>query len=93
VSSIGRSSDIGRKRGVDMDITETPRWASGKLVDLPLDECTLLLAERLVGRVAWTGPAGPTVLPINHVVAPGHGRVTVRSRNDNGPGTPGSQRM
>jgi hypothetical protein len=65
---VGRSSDTGRKRGVDMEITDPQRWASGKLVDLPLDECTRLLAERSVGRVAWTGPAGPTVLPVNYVV-------------------------
>jgi nitroimidazol reductase NimA-like FMN-containing flavoprotein (pyridoxamine 5'-phosphate oxidase superfamily) len=51
-----------------MEITDPQRWASGKLVDLPLDECTRLLAERSVGRVAWTGPAGPTVLPVNYVV-------------------------
>jgi nitroimidazol reductase NimA-like FMN-containing flavoprotein (pyridoxamine 5'-phosphate oxidase superfamily) len=49
-----------------MDTTE--RWTSGGLIDLPPDECARLLAARSVGRVAWTGPAGPTVLPVNYVV-------------------------
>jgi nitroimidazol reductase NimA-like FMN-containing flavoprotein (pyridoxamine 5'-phosphate oxidase superfamily) len=51
-----------------MDITESPRWASGKLVEMPPDECARLLGELSVGRVAWTGPAGPTVLPVNYVL-------------------------
>jgi nitroimidazol reductase NimA-like FMN-containing flavoprotein (pyridoxamine 5'-phosphate oxidase superfamily) len=54
-----------------MDTIESPGWASGKLVDLSPDECGRLLGERSVGRVAWTGPAGPTVLPVNHVVVEG----------------------
>lgn len=54
-----------------MSTIETPRWAGGGLVDLPPDECAKLLGERSVGRVAWTGPAGPTVLPVNFLVVDG----------------------
>ena len=54
-----------------MTTIESPRWASGGLVDLPADECMRLLGERSVGRIAWNGPAGPTVLPVNYVVVDG----------------------
>lgn len=51
-----------------MATTPMPHWTSGELVDLPADECRSLLNARYVGRVAWNGPAGPTVLPVNYVV-------------------------
>jgi hypothetical protein len=54
-----------------MHMIESPRWTSGKLVELASDECERLLGARSVGRVAWTGPAGPTVLPVNFVTVDG----------------------
>ena len=44
-------------------------WSHGTLLDLPTEECWRLVAGRSVGRVAWTGPDGPTVLPVNFAVA------------------------
>ena len=45
--------------------TSTP---ARHLVDLGVDECWTLAVTRPVGRLAWTGPSGPTVLPVNFVV-------------------------
>ena len=42
--------------------------AGGHLTGLTQDECWQLLATRPVGRLAWTGPTGPVVLPVNHAV-------------------------
>jgi len=42
----------------------THRW----LVDLPTEECWQLLTSRPVGRLAWSGPHGPTVIPVNFAV-------------------------
>jgi hypothetical protein len=39
-----------------------------RLVDLAADECWSLAATRPVGRLAWTGPHGPTIVPINFSV-------------------------
>lgn len=41
----------------------------GRLVELSADECWTLLKACAVGRVAWSGPEGTTVLPVNFVVA------------------------
>ena len=35
------------------------------VVDLAPDECWTLAAARPVGRLAWTGSQGPTVIPVN----------------------------
>jgi uncharacterized protein len=35
------------------------------IIDLAPDECWALAAARPVGRLAWTGPQGPTVIPVN----------------------------
>ncbi|MCW2767799.1 MAG: Pyridoxamine 5-phosphate oxidase [Nocardioides sp.] len=43
------------------------RGTGGRLVELTTDECWTLLGESLVGRVAWSGHGGPTVLPVNFV--------------------------
>lgn len=43
------------------------QWGRGHLVDLTVRECTDLLGERRVGRVAWCSTAGPVVIPINFV--------------------------
>jgi nitroimidazol reductase NimA-like FMN-containing flavoprotein (pyridoxamine 5'-phosphate oxidase superfamily) len=37
-------------------------------VELGTDECWTLLATSTVGRLAWSGPEGPTVLPVNFTV-------------------------
>jgi nitroimidazol reductase NimA-like FMN-containing flavoprotein (pyridoxamine 5'-phosphate oxidase superfamily) len=50
-----------------METVERPGWTSGKLAELTPDECRRYLDARSVGRVAWTGAAGPTVLPVNFV--------------------------
>jgi hypothetical protein len=42
----------------------TTRW----LADLSTDECWQLAASRPVGRLAWSGPHGPTVIPVNFAV-------------------------
>jgi nitroimidazol reductase NimA-like FMN-containing flavoprotein (pyridoxamine 5'-phosphate oxidase superfamily) len=39
-----------------------------RLIDLEPDECWTLAATRPVGRLAWTGPKGPTVIPVNFTV-------------------------
>jgi uncharacterized protein len=45
------------------------RWFEPVLLQhLPPDECRELLAAKSVGRVAFTGPNGPQVLPVNYVV-------------------------
>jgi len=36
-----------------------------RLVDLTPDECWTLATTRPVGRLAWNGPHGPTVVPVN----------------------------
>jgi nitroimidazol reductase NimA-like FMN-containing flavoprotein (pyridoxamine 5'-phosphate oxidase superfamily) len=41
---------------------------SGVLHDLEPAECWELAASRPVGRLAWQGPAGPSVVPVNFVV-------------------------
>lgn len=40
------------------------RWLS----DLSTAECWELAASRPVGRLAWSGPHGPTVIPVNFTV-------------------------
>lgn len=42
-------------------------WPS-HLQELTEDECRELLATRAVGRIAWTAPDGPVLVPLNHVV-------------------------
>ena len=49
----------------------------GQLYDLTADECWRLAASAPVGRLAWCGPQGPTVVPVNFLVA--EGRVQVRT--------------
>jgi hypothetical protein len=44
--------------------SDTRRW----LVDLSTEECWELLTSRPVGRLAWSGPHGPTVIPVNFTV-------------------------
>ena len=42
-------------------------------LDLAPDECWTLAAAQPVGRLAWTGPHGPTVIPVNFAVTGGRG--------------------
>lgn len=44
---------------------------AGRLVDLAEDECWQLLRSRPVGRLAWMGSAGVTVIPMNYTVEDG----------------------
>jgi len=48
-----------------MDISPT---GSGLLLDLTPDECWSLAVTQPVGRLVWTGSAGPTVVPVNFEV-------------------------
>ena len=45
-----------------MDVSQT---GSGRLRDVSPDECWSLAVTQPVGRLAWTGPSGPTVVPVN----------------------------
>ena len=54
-----------------MAIDDTFPWTAGSLVELTPDECERLLSTHAVGRVAWNGPAEPTVLPVNFIVVDG----------------------
>ena len=38
-----------------------------ELVELSVDECWELVAGPQMARIAWNGPTGPVVLPINYV--------------------------
>ena len=49
-----------------MDIVQP---GNGRLIDLTADECLMLAASKPVGRLAWAGPQGPTVVPVNYVLA------------------------
>jgi uncharacterized protein len=46
---------------------ETPQ-TQPRLSDLSPDECWTLAASQPVGRLAWAGAHGPTVIPVNFVV-------------------------
>lgn len=50
---------------------ENASWAGGRMVDLTPDECWRLTRSRSVGRMAWNGPDGPTVVPVNYAVSDG----------------------
>jgi len=44
------------------------RWFPGPLKELSEDECFELLAAASVGRVGYTDPDGPVILPVNYTV-------------------------
>jgi nitroimidazol reductase NimA-like FMN-containing flavoprotein (pyridoxamine 5'-phosphate oxidase superfamily) len=48
-----------------------------RLLELSADECWELATTRPVGRLAWNGPQGPTVIPVNFTVD-GH-RLWIRT--------------
>ena len=49
-------------------MTGTESWFQGHLQELSREQCFELLLSRSVGRVAFTTPDGPEVLPLNYVV-------------------------
>jgi nitroimidazol reductase NimA-like FMN-containing flavoprotein (pyridoxamine 5'-phosphate oxidase superfamily) len=50
-------------------MTGTYSWFRGELRELDPEECWELLRCKRVGRIAYCGPDGPEVLPMNYVVA------------------------
>jgi nitroimidazol reductase NimA-like FMN-containing flavoprotein (pyridoxamine 5'-phosphate oxidase superfamily) len=48
----------------------TTTWA--RMEALAVNECMRLLTDKPVGRVAFCGPSGPQVLPVNHAVVDGN---------------------
>jgi uncharacterized protein len=54
--------------------SDTHRW----LVDLSTEQCWQLLTSRPVGRLAWSGPHGPTVIPVNFTVDGQH--ILIRTK-------------
>ena len=55
----------------------TDAWAAGRLVELSEDESWELIAGRPVGRLAWSGPEGISVIPVNYVST--QGRVELQT--------------
>jgi uncharacterized protein len=49
----------------------TGAWFQGHLRELTTAECLELLDTKSVGRIAYDGPDGPEVLPLNFVIAEG----------------------
>ena len=54
-----------------------PQDHPGRLLDLAPEECWTLAASQPVGRLAWNGTEGPTVVPVNFEVT--DGRVRLRT--------------
>ena len=52
-------------------MTSTERWFRGHLREVSREDCLALLASKVVGRVAFCEPDGPSVLPVNYVVDDG----------------------
>ena len=46
----------------------TQYWSQSQLRELSQSECLGLLAGKSVGRIAYTGPDGPEVVPVNFVL-------------------------
>jgi nitroimidazol reductase NimA-like FMN-containing flavoprotein (pyridoxamine 5'-phosphate oxidase superfamily) len=44
------------------------RWFRGTLHELSPEECLVLLADKQVGRMAYSDEAGPVILPVNYAV-------------------------
>ena len=45
--------------------------AGGRLVELPPFDCWRLLGSAEIARIAWHGPHGVTVVPVNYTIAEG----------------------
>ncbi len=52
-------------------MVDTDEWFRGSLQELSSRECFELLAQKVVGRVAYVNDDGPVVLPVNYVVDKG----------------------
>jgi hypothetical protein len=53
-------------------MTTSPRASQGTTItELPPDECLALLQDSPIGRVAWTGPDGPQIIPMTIAVHDG----------------------
>jgi uncharacterized protein len=50
-------------------MSESGGWVAGRLVEVDEAECWTLLGSVPVGRLAWHGADGLTVVPVNFVVA------------------------
>lgn len=46
----------------------TQHWLAGQLRELSRPECLGLIATKSVGRIAYAGPDGPEVVPVNFVL-------------------------
>jgi len=55
----------------------TETWFQGHLSELSEDECLELAATKAVGRIAYTGPQGPEVIPVNFLLR--EGTVLIRT--------------
>ena len=55
----------------------TSGWPTGRLVELTTDQCWELLAGPPVGRLAWHGSDGLSVVPVNFLAA--EGRLVVNT--------------
>ena len=50
------------------DSPQTQPQSPPRVIELGPDECWSLASALPVGRLAWTGPHGPTVIPVNFAV-------------------------
>lgn len=55
----------------------TSSWPAGRIVELTTQQCWELLAVPPVGRLAWQGSEGLSVVPVNFVAA--EGRLVVNT--------------
>lgn len=64
--------DLGHDRSQDPTLaTDAARAEGGRVSELDESECWDLLRLQPVGRLAWNGAAGPTVIPVNYALAEG----------------------
>ncbi|GAA4224992.1 nitroimidazol reductase NimA-like FMN-containing flavoprotein (pyridoxamine 5'-phosphate oxidase superfamily)/DNA-binding XRE family transcriptional regulator [Streptosporangium album] len=76
-AALGTSSEELLGGTVDMPQERGPAGAQPWLEKLDADECMRLISPGGVGRVGFTDPAGPVVLPVNYVIH--HGAVLLRT--------------
>lgn len=49
-------------------MTVRESWFPSHLREMPREECERLLESQQVGRIGFTDPDGPVVLPVNYVI-------------------------
>jgi len=59
------TADMSREMNQVTHMDAQDYGGSGRLVDLTETECWTLARTRPVGRLAWSGPGGLTVVPVN----------------------------